>query len=381
MHLRTPSSAPSNRSSARSRRYRWGPLQLLQSRIHGSAAFVDVPRLAREVPSIIRRVGVSWSCAILLVLALGPLHSVAGPADADMANRYLRAAENGDPAAQVYVAALYSAGVGFRQSDRDAFQWFLRAAEQGHNQAKLVVAGLYAIGRGTSKDNVSAYRWAHAASSAGDANIRGGANQLMQSLATRMSADERTAAIKQSETGSAGSGGGAATLPPTQPSQGGYGSLDEAIRQNPRDTGAYYNRGLARARAQEYALAVEDFGKVIQLNPNDAEALNNRCWARAVLDRLDGALIDCDEALRIRPNYADAFDSRGFVNLKLGNFDRAISDYNAALRLKPELSSALYGRGKARLRQGAVDRGNADIKNAKERDPNIEKTFSRYGVN
>jgi hypothetical protein len=49
--------------------------------------------------------------------------------------------------------------------------------------------------------------------------------------------------------------------------------------------------------------------------------------------------------------------------------------------LKPELASALYGRGKARLRQGAVDRGNVDIKNAKERDPTIEKTFSRYGVN
>jgi tetratricopeptide (TPR) repeat protein len=85
--------------------------------------------------------------------------------------------------------------------------------------------------------------------------------------------------------------------------------------------------------------------------------------------------------LRLRPNYADALDSRGLVNLKLGNLDRAISDYNAALRIKPDLASALYGRGKARLRQGTDSRGNADIKNAKERDPNIEKTFSRYGVN
>lgn len=363
--------------STRSPRRRWGPLQLLQSRIYGSTAVADGHRLAREATRIFRRVGVSWPCAILLVLA-GPLHSVAGPADADMANRYLRAAEQGDPAAQVYVAALYSAGVGFRQSDRDAFQWFLRAAEQGNDRAELVVAGLYAIGRGTSKDNVSAYRWASAASNAGDANVRGGAKQLMEALATRMSEDERSAAIKQSETGS--SGGGAATSPQTQSgqsSQGRYGSLEG----NPRDAVAYYNRALARVRAQEYALAVEDFGKVIELNPNDAEALNNRCWARAVLGRLDGALSDCDEALRLRPNYADALDSRGLVNLKLGNLDRAISDYNAALRLKPDLASALYGRGKARLRQGADSRGNADIKSAKDRDPNIEKTFSRYGVN
>lgn len=323
--------------------------------------------------NIFRRLGASLPYVVPLVLAMGPLHSIAGPADADMANRYLRAAEQGDPAAQVYVAALYSAGVGFRQSDRDAFQWFLRAADQGNERAELVVAGLYAIGRGTSKDNVSAYRWAYTASNASDANVRGGAKQLLEALATRMSADERSAAIKQSETGS--SGGGAAPLPQTQASPASQAS------GSPRDAVAYYNRALARVRSQEYALAVEDFGKVIELNPNDAEALNNRCWARAVLGRLDGALSDCDEALRLRPNYADALDSRGLVNLKLGNLDRAISDYNAALRIKPDLASALYGRGKARLRQGTDSRGNADIKNAKERDPNIEKTFSRYGVN
>jgi RND family efflux transporter MFP subunit len=147
------------------------------------------------------------------------------------------------------------------------------------------------------------------------------------------------------------------------------------------DADTYYNRGLAKARAEEYALAVDDFGKALQLNPNDPEALNNRCWARAVLGRLEGALIDCDEALRLRPNYADAFDSRGLVHLKLGDLDRAISDFNAALRLNPELASSLYGRGKARLRGGAVDRGNADIKAAKQRDPGIERKFSRYGVN
>ena len=381
MHLPKQFSGSLSRSGARKRRGGEAPLQP-QSRTHNSAAF-NVPRRVREAVAFLRWAGVSWACALLLVLALGPSQPEAAPADAEMANRYLRAAENGDPTAQVYVAALYSAGLGFRQSDREAFQWFLRAAEKGHAQAQLVVAGLAAIGRGNPKDNITAYRWAHTAARAGDPNIRASANQLMEALAARMSADERDAAIKQASTGSSGSGTevAKATLPSAQPSQGGSSSLDDAIRRNPRDTAAYYNRGLARARAQEYDLAVEDFGKVIQLNPTDAEALNNRCWARAVLGRLDGALIDCDEALRLRPNYADAFDSRGLVNLKLGNLDRAISDFDAALRLKPELASALYGRGKARLRQGAVDRGNADIKDAKARDPKIGDTFARYGVN
>lgn len=350
-----------------------------QSRTHSSAALLDVHRLGREAVAFLRWLGVSSICALLLVFALGPPQSRAASPDAEMANRYLRAAEDGDTTAQVYVAALYSAGVGFRQSDREAFQWFLRAADKGHAQAQLVAAGLAAIGRGIPKDNITAYRWAYTAARSADSNIRTSANQLMEALATRMSADERDAAIRQASSGASGSGTEVAKS--TQPSQGGYSSLDEAIRRNPRDTVAYYNRGLAKARDKEYALAVEDFSKVIQLNPNDAEAHNNRCWARAVIGRLDGALIDCDEALRLRPNYADAFDSRGLVNLKRGNLDRAISDFDAALRLKPGLASALYGRGKARLRQGTADRGNADIKDAKARDPKIEETFAGYGVN
>ena len=375
MHLPKQFSATVGRSRARNPRGGEAPLQP-QSRTHSSAAFLDVHRLGRKAVAFLRWLGVSSTCALLLVLALGLPQSRAASPDAEMANRYLRAAEDGDPTAQVYVAAFYSAGVGFRQSDREAFQWFLRAAERGHAQAQLIVAGLSAIGRGVPKDNIAAYRWAYSAERIGDPNIRASAIQLMEALATRMSADEREKAIRQASGTEV-----AKATPSTQPSQGGYSSLDEAIRRNPRDTVAYYNRGLARAREQEYELAVEDFGKVIQLDPTDAEAHNNRCWARAVLGRLDGALIDCDEALRLRPNYADAFDSRGLVNLKRGNLDRAISDFDAALRLKPGLASALYGRGKARLRQGAVDRGNADIKDAKTRDPKIEETFAGYGVN
>jgi Flp pilus assembly protein TadD len=323
----------------------------------------------------LRWVPVYWTGALLLALTLGSMSLYGASTDVEMANRYLRAAEDGDPTSQVYVAALYSAGVGFQQSDRDAFRWFLRAAEQGHSQAQVVVAALYAIGKGIPKDNKNAYRWAYTAAAAGDPSIRTSAYQLINVLTARMSADGPAEAMK--------------AVP--QPEMAARATTDDqttrkfdpphvAVRPDLSDADAYYRRGLARAQRREYALAIEDFGKVIELNPTGAEAFNNRCWLRAVVGRLWEALADCDQALRLRPNYADALESRGLVSLKLGELDQAISDFSGALRLNPGLVSAAFGRGKARLRKGIISAGDADIEAARAFNPKIDEEFSRYGV-
>lgn len=36
----------------------------------------------------------------------------------------------------------------------------------------------------------------------------------------------------------------------------------------------YFNRGLSRAKFQEYELAIEDYSKAIELNPKDADVKN-----------------------------------------------------------------------------------------------------------
>jgi tetratricopeptide (TPR) repeat protein len=298
--------------------------------------------------------------AIILALALVVFRPqpCAAETDADMAHRYLRAAERNDVTAQAYVGALYSAGIGLTQSDRDAFRWFLRAAEQGHSQAQIIVAEMYAIGKGVAKSNTNAYHWATRASQIGDSNVRSSAKQLLDILASRMSASERTEATRPTEPGSR-----LATPPVTT-----------------GDALSYYRRGRVRAQRGEYALAAEDFNRVTQLLPNNADALNDLCWTRAVLGQLQAAISACNQSLRIRPNFADALDSRGLAYLKLGEFDRAIDDFNAALRLKPDHATSLYGRGIARLRSGMTSRGNDDIRTARGLDPNIVEKFSRYGV-
>jgi TPR repeat protein len=309
---------------------------------------------------MLRRTGHQGRCAIALALALVVLRS--GPCSADtdseMAQRHLRAAERNDVTSQAYVGALYSAGVGLKQSDSNAFRWLLRAAEQGHSQAQIIVAELYAIGRGVSKSDTNAYRWASLAAKTGDSSTRSSAKQLMDMLASRMSSVERFDAMKPLELGS---------KPVTPPVKAG-------------DARSYYQRGRARAQRGEYALAIEDFRTVTQLLPNSADALNDLCWTQAVSGQPEAAITACNQSLRIRPNFADAFDSRGLAYLKLGDFDRAISDFNEALQLKPAQASSLYGRGVAKLRKGMTTSGTKDLQAARGLDPNVAAEFKRYGV-
>jgi TPR repeat protein len=299
-----------------------------------------------------------WPAAIAVALAIFHLQPCAAETDAEMAQRYLRAAERNDVTSQAYVGALYSAGVGFEQSDRDAFRWFLRAAEHGHAQAQVIVAELYALGKGTPRSNNDAYRWAAQAAKTGDSTIRSSAQQLMDILASRMSTTEQAEAKKPVDATQR-----VATPPVTV-----------------GDARSYYRRGRARALNGEYALAIEDFRKVTQLLPNNADALNDLCWSQAVSGQVQSALKNCNESLRIRPHFADALDSRGLAHLKLGDLDQAVADFDEVLKLKPDHASALYGRGIAKLRQGRTKDGTQDLQAARGLDPDIAAKFLRYGV-
>lgn len=157
-------------------------------------------------------------------------------------------------------------------------------------------------------------------------------------------------------------------------------ALDDRIARNPRDEGAFYERGQFHAQRGDTALAIADFNQSIRMNSKNPEAYNNRCWTRAVANELALALADCDQALKLRPNFVDALDSRGFVNLKAGRFRAAIADYDAALKLDLTHSSSLYGRGIARRRLGQTAQAERDFATALQLNATIDKEFAGYGL-
>jgi TPR repeat protein len=343
-----------------------------------------------------RRLGVlAMALPLVLLIAVLLIAAATAPARADdaadvqMADRYQRAAERGDPAAQMYMGAILSAGIGRPQSDRDAFLWFSRAADAGNSEAQLILSGLYAIGRGVRKSNVDAYKWALIASSGGNsAEDRNGAQQLMAQLARRMSDSEVANAKSQADRWKpdtspqrlASARDSAAPPPPPPPPDRKSVTPAEARAITPDRAVDLYNTAQQLTRSGNFAEAIKNLDDVIRFNPADPEALNNRCWARAIVGDLNNALRDCNQALAIRPRYADALDSRGFVNLKLGRADNAVEDYDAALSVDPKRASSLYGRGIARTRRGDTAAGNNDIGAAKSLQAGIADEFSRYGI-
>ena len=82
------------------------------------------------------------------------------PRDVEEAARwYRKAAEQGHAEAQCRLGLCYDAGTGVLQDKAEAMEWYRRAAEQGHPDALHLVGGCYYYGWGVHKDEEEAVKW------------------------------------------------------------------------------------------------------------------------------------------------------------------------------------------------------------------------------
>ena len=73
---------------------------------------------------------------------------------------YRRAADKGDVAGELHLAALYrDGGKGFPRDRSQSAAWYRRAAEQGDVGAQGILSLLYSLGQGVPKSDVEAYFW------------------------------------------------------------------------------------------------------------------------------------------------------------------------------------------------------------------------------
>jgi tetratricopeptide (TPR) repeat protein len=91
-----------------------------------------------------------------------------------------------------------------------------------------------------------------------------------------------------------------------------------AIRLDPDDAVAYYNRGLAYMNLGEYNTAISDYTTAIRLDPDDAAAYNNRGLAYDKLGKYNTAISDYTTAIRLDPDYASAYINRGIAKANAG---------------------------------------------------------------
>ncbi len=121
--------------------------------------------------------------------------------------------------------------------------------------------------------------------------------------------------------------------------------LNNALKLHPRNTEAYYNRGVAYDNLGQYKQAMKDYSQAIALKPDYADAFYNRGTIHNAIGQYQRAIEDFSETIRLKPDDAEAFLGRGFAYDKLGQSPQAIVNYSQAIKLKPDYAKAFHNRG------------------------------------
>ena len=90
-------------------------------------------------------------------------------------------------------------------------------------------------------------------------------------------------------------------------------AFTEALRLDPKNVEAYYNRGRAYGSKTEFDEAISEFTVVIRLDPKYAKAYLGLGVANYAKRKLDKAISNFTEAIRLDPTLAKAYNNRGIV--------------------------------------------------------------------
>jgi tetratricopeptide repeat protein len=101
---------------------------------------------------------------------------------------------------------------------------------------------------------------------------------------------------------------------------------DEAIRLNPMNPEAFYNRGVAFGQIGQFDRAIADLNKAIRLKPYDPDYFTNRGTAYYLRGEHNKAIADYDEALRLNSKHTTAVALRARIMARENNESAQASD-------------------------------------------------------
>lgn len=134
---------------------------------------------------------------------------------------------------------------------------------------------------------------------------------------------------------------------------------------NNKSAVAYYFRGDALGRLEQWDKALVLFNKTLELQPRHAMTLNARGVNYAAQQKFNEALLDFDAAIKANPFLADAYASRGSMYIqKKAGAEGALRWFNHALEKSPSFALARYGRGYMKVVLGKSEEGPKEIQEA-----------------
>lgn len=118
----------------------------------------------------------------------------------------------------------------------------------------------------------------------------------------------------------------------------------EAIALQPKQAGAYSNRGAMYHNLDNYEQALTDYNKAVELEPKSAEYRYNRAVTLRAMSRYEEALLDADKAVGKEPDNAQYCYIRALIRYNMRQYEEALTDYNKAIELEPDTAEYRHGR-------------------------------------
>lgn len=159
-----------------------------------------------------------------------------------------------------------------------------------------------------------------------------------------------------------------------------------AIRLDASFTYAYYHRAHARMKLDlkdPQNKAINDLTKALQLGLKSAdveEAYISRGDIWFEKKQYDNAITDYSEMIRRFPKHDTPYYRRAKVWKAKGNLDKAIADYTALIRMNAKDERAFLFRGNARLEKGDDTKAASDFAEAMRLDPYFAKEKRDWGA-
>jgi tetratricopeptide (TPR) repeat protein len=120
--------------------------------------------------------------------------------------------------------------------------------------------------------------------------------------------------------------------------------------EHKRNLGVLYEQGQRYLDDEEWAQALQSFGKVNQLQPDYAEGWAYKASALNGLKRYEEAIEACEMAISLKPDLAVAwFNKADALTTRSGGsrYQEAIEAYDKAISLEPDYSEAWFYKGQA----------------------------------
>jgi tetratricopeptide (TPR) repeat protein len=109
-----------------------------------------------------------------------------------------------------------------------------------------------------------------------------------------------------------------------------------------------FERGNRKQDQENYLGAIADYTEFIKNNPRHSASYRQRGFAKAMINDLRGALNDLNASLALEPNHADTYNARGNVRALVGSLKSSIQDFDRAIRIDRNFADAYYNRGISR---------------------------------